>query len=191
MRSLRQLISGASIAAVGCLIAVPAFAQEEPGASPEPGDNPAVETVEVSPSSAETSVEAAPTTDSATTTPGVLPSPLDSSASPSTNSIEQRVDNTRTNEAIRVAPKSRKNVYRIDNLPNKPRVKPIAVIKGPVSPWGYATRYAQGEVSRPSAKELSGTDSAQPGARGRQGQQQGGPVRIGGGRRAALEGEEN
>lgn len=69
--------------------------------------------------------------------------------------IEQRVMNTE--EVIRIEPKPKKNVSRIDNLPNRPKAKPVAVIKGPVSPWGYATRYINGEVDRPSAKELQGT----------------------------------
>lgn len=75
--------------------------------------------------------------------------------------IEQRVVNTE--EVIRIAPKPKKNVSRIDNLPNRPKAKPVAVIKGPVSPWGYATRYQNGEVNRPSAKDLQGGNQ-QPGA---------------------------
>ncbi|MCC6797061.1 MAG: hypothetical protein IT366_18235 [Candidatus Hydrogenedentes bacterium] len=76
--------------------------------------------------------------------------------------IEQRVVNRE--EVIRVEPKPRKNVSRIDNLPNRTKAKPIAVIKGPVSPWGYATRYVNGEVNRPSAKDLQGGGPQGPGA---------------------------
>lgn len=75
--------------------------------------------------------------------------------------IDQRVVNKE--EVIRIEPKPKKNVSRIDNLPNRPKAKPVAVIKGPVSPWGYATRYINGEVDRPAAKDLQGGNQ-QPGA---------------------------
>lgn len=154
------------VAAVALVLAQAAFAQAEASATPEPGDSPVVEQVEVTAPEPVETESATPSTDdaaaSAESTPVIQFDP---------KSIEQRVDNTTQQEVIRVAPRSRKNVSRIDNLPNRPKVTPVAIIKGPVSPWGYATRYLNGEVDRPSAKDLQG-GTGQPGLGNRSGSAQ-------------------
>lgn len=147
------------VLAVALVAAHASFAQADAtAATPEP------EVVEANPefapeSPATAEIEAEPRTETAIVEP-------DAEAPQTTlgqrKPIEQRVVNKE--EVIRIEPKPRKNVSRIDNLPNRSKAKPIAVIKGPVSPWGYATRYVNGEVQRPSAKELQGTGG--PGAQG-------------------------
>ena len=135
-----------------------AFAQADAGSSPEPGDNPQVEKALVTPAAAPAVSDSAPV--SAPTSPAVEP---DTATAANKKRIEQRVDGTQE-KAIKVAPRPKKNVSRIDNLPNKPKVVPKAVIKGPVSPWGYANRYAAGEIDRKSAKELQGKSDLPPSA---------------------------
>lgn len=151
------------VTAVALIAAQVAFAQAEAPATPEPGDSPVVEQVEVT---APEPVEAE------SATPSTVDAPVSAKSTSviqfDPKSIEQRVDNTTQQAVIRVAPRSKKNVSRIDNLPNRPKVTPIAVISGPVSPWGYATRYLNGEVDRPAAKDLQG-GAEQPGLGNRAG----------------------
>ncbi|MDZ4858528.1 MAG: hypothetical protein SGI88_06060 [Candidatus Hydrogenedentes bacterium] len=155
MRSVHHTFGVALIALAGLGVSGVAYGQDEIEViSPEPGDAPVAVEIEVTPAANE-AVEVVIEGEVDVSTPGVLPSPLDSTVD-SRPTLEQRVDDTNTNEAIRVAPRSRKNVYRLDNLPNKPRIKPIAVIQGPVSPWGYSNRYINGEINRQSAKEMQG-----------------------------------
>ncbi|NUM55859.1 MAG: hypothetical protein HUU46_19635 [Candidatus Hydrogenedentes bacterium] len=128
-----------------------AYAQAEAPATPEPGDAPVVEKVEVVPAeppAAEPAAEPAETEAAAADTTATVP--FDAKR------IEQRVDGTNQQEIIRIAQKPKKNVTRIDNRPNRPKVTPIAVIKGPVSPWGYGPRYLAGEVNRPAARDIQG-----------------------------------
>jgi hypothetical protein len=133
-------------------------AEGEAPATPEPGDSAVVEKIEVVPSEpapVETTIETTTVEEKTVQTPAPEFNP---------KTIDQRV--TATQEVLRVPPRSKKNVTRIDNRPNRPQVKPIAVISGPVSPWGYANRYIAGEVDRPSARDLQGTggvDSDSPG----------------------------
>lgn len=168
MNSLRFHIKPALVFVAILAVARMGQAQAEAPASPEPGDSPAVEKVEVTPVASpldktavqpesETQAEAAADSASAT-----MHAP---------KSIDQRVDNVSTDEVIRIAPKPRKNVSRLDNRPNRPKATLIAVIHGPVSPWGYANRYMSGEVDRPAAKDLQGT-ADRPGQLGRAGNDQ-------------------
>jgi hypothetical protein len=62
--------------------------------------------------------------------------------------IEQRVDGTNLQKPVKPERKTPKNVMRIDDK-NKRRVQPVAVIKAELSPWGYANRYLDGDISRP------------------------------------------
>ena len=152
MKAVSILCQSILVLAVALVAAHASFAQADAaGGTPEPATveaNPefAPEAPATAEIVAEPQVETAivePDTDAPQTTLGQR------------KPIDQRVVNTE--EVIRIEPKPRKNVSRIDNKPNRPRAKPIAVIKGPVSPWGYSTRYINGEVERPSAKELQGT----------------------------------
>ena len=162
MNSLRFHIKPALVCVA--MLAVARMGQAQAPASPEPGDTPVVEKVEVTPATlpldktavqpeSETQAEAA--ADSTSVTVHVP------------KSIDQRVDNVSTDEVIRIAPKPRKNVSRLDNKPNRPKASLIAVIHGPMSPWGYANRYMSGEVTRPAAKDLQGS-AARPGQPGQQ-----------------------
>lgn len=185
-----KIFTYAMVAAALLFAAAPALAQaQDAPATPEPADTVTVETPIVVPESTSEpelpgSPEPAgeqPTSITVTTTPtATLPSPVEESAG--RRSIEQRV--IPTEEPIRVQPKSRKNVSRLDNQPGRRKAKPIAVIKGPVSPWGYANRYLAGEVYRPAAKDLQGKSDA-PGI-----QRQGGgqPGASGGGNLGGLRG---
>lgn len=161
---------------VACAVFAPfGHAAAEAPISPEPGDSPAAAkalTPEATAPQEESSSSSIPTVSDSST-----PSNLAATKPLGERRIEQRVDGTKTEEVIRITPRPKKNVSRIDNKPNRPVVKPIAVIKGPVAPWGYATRYMNGEVNRPSAKELQGTNE-QPGQPGAQAATQGGAPRV-------------
>mgnify|MGYP001558075629 CR=1 FL=1 len=130
------------------------LAQVEAPASPEPGDSPIMEKAEVP------NISPAPELDAqaSSSTPEEPPAGSVAPSAFGEKRLEQRVDGTGTQEVIRVAPRSKKNVTRLDNRPNRPKAKLVAVIKGPVSPWGYGTRYLNGEVARNSAKDLKGTN---------------------------------
>jgi len=155
MNSLRNRIEFALAALVAVVSCQLAAAQATAPASPEPGDVPVTEKVEVAP--VETATVAGPADET--------PKSAVSTGAGDTKRIAQRVDGASTDEIIRVTPKPKKNVYRIDNKPNRPKVTPIAVIKGPVAPWGFANRYMGGQVDRPAAKDLQGTQQGGPGGR--------------------------
>ena len=152
--------------------ATTALAQADATASPEVGEKPQVEKTIVAPAP-ETP---AAVSDTAPTT--TLAAPEDEPADGAKKSIDQRVDTSKNLAPIKVEPRPKKNVQRIDNLPNKPKVVPKAVIKGPVAPWGYSARYSSGQVTRPSAKDLQGKTN-QPGIAGQAGSPGGAPPSLG------------
>ena len=169
MNSLRFHIKPALVFVAMLAVARMGQAQAEAPASPEPGDSPVVEKVEVTAAALPLDKIAVPAE------PKIQAEAVPGSASATAHvpkSIDQRVDNVSTDEVIRVAPKPRKNVSRLDNKPNRPKATLIAVIHGPMSPWGYANRYMSGEVTRPAAKDLQGS-TARPGVPDRQGRRLG------------------
>lgn len=180
MNSLRNRIERALAAAAVLFSCQLALAQAAAPVSPEPGDAPVAEKVEVSPGAP---VETATVTGATAEAPEAA-----KSAGPDTKRIAQRVDGASTDEIIRITPKPKKNVYRIDNKPNRPKVTPIAVIKGPVSPWGYASRYSGGQVDRPAARDLQGSAQGPGLGRNQQNLQQGARPNTRGASASALGG---
>lgn len=82
-------------------------------------------------------------------------------------SLEQRVDTAKSDyQLIKVQSTRKKNVTRVDNKP-KPKVRPVAIIKGPISPWAYTQRYLAGEVVRRTPRGEQGVGPGQrPGQEG-------------------------
>ncbi len=51
-----------------------------------------------------------------------------------------------------------KNVMRIDDKTRR-KVKPVAIIKASLSPWGYTRRFQEGDIARPEHPYGAGTGS--------------------------------
>lgn len=147
----------AAVAALLLTGIAPARAQED---SPELTPPGAGATTLITPGSGAASSAAPPVSDAtAPTVPASTPLPSTPLPSILDDRIDQRMDGRYNQEPIRVQPKAKKNVIRVDQE-RKPKIRPVAVIKGPVAPWGYTSRYLAGEVYRPSARELLGKSNA-------------------------------
>ena len=139
-----------------------ALAQEEPQDAEKAGPVdiavPPVAEKEDAPVAITGDEEAADTEKSAT--PGV-------SRPKAERRIEQRVDGLNPVKLVKPERKTPKNVMRIDNQ-KKRKVQPVAVIKAPLAPWGYANRYIAGDIATPeNPYQVPGAQGAgAPGAYG-------------------------